>query len=111
MLSHDPLGFSDSILAKLLYLSPSNKADFYKGQLISKDGKHLLIVAEPIPSGTDTDFAENLTVRIETASDKLNNAFKDKGFVFSIEHIGAYRYALDNETIAKKAYGHEVRNS
>ena len=102
MLSNDPLGFSDTILAKLLYLSPSEKADFYKGHLLSRDGKHLLIVAEPVTSGTDTDFAKKATALIRTISDTLNRTYQKKGFIFTIEHIGSYRYALDNETIAKR---------
>ncbi|MCJ7773259.1 MAG: hypothetical protein MUP22_09020, partial [Desulfobacterales bacterium] len=93
MLSNDPLGFSDTILAKLLYLSPSKKADFYKGHLISRDGKHLLIVAEPVTSGTDTDFAGKATTLIHTISDTLNSTYQKKGFIFTIEHIGSYRYA------------------
>ncbi|MBW1845863.1 MAG: MMPL family transporter [Deltaproteobacteria bacterium] len=102
MLSKDPLGFSDTILAKLLYLSPSENADFYNGHLISRDGKHLMIVAEPATSGTNTDFARKATALIDEISDKLNNTYQEKGFVFTVDHIGSYRYALDNETIAKK---------
>jgi len=100
MLSKDPLGFSDTILAKLLYLSPSENADFYNGHLISRDGKHLMIVAEPATSGTNTDFARKATALIDEISDKLNNTYQEKGFVFTVDHIGSYRYALDNETIA-----------
>jgi len=102
MIAHDPLGFSDQILAKLLYLSPTDKADFYKGHLISMDGKHLLVIAEPLTSGTDTDFAKQLIARIQSTSEKLNDAFKSRGILFTIQHIGSYRYAFDNETIAKK---------
>lgn len=102
IMANDPLGFSDVVLPKLLHLSPSSKADFYNGHLISEDGKHLLIIAEPGGSGTDTDFAQKATSLINDVSEKLNSRYKNKEFVFTIDHNGAYRYALENETIAKK---------
>lgn len=101
MLSNDPIGLSDTILSKLLYLSPSQNVNFYNGHLISKDGNHLLIIAQPKQSGTNTDFAKKAVTLFNDVSDKLNNAFKHKDDAFTVQHIGSFRYALDNETIAK----------
>ena len=60
-LAQDPLGFKDIMLAKLLFLAPTQTARICKGYLISQDRRHLLITAVPVTSGTDTLFARKLS--------------------------------------------------
>ncbi len=98
MMAKDPLGFFGVILKKMSALLPANKAQFYQGQLISGDGRHALIIAGIKGSGTDTATA----VRIEIL---LEDCRKDLGVnsdQYQLTSTGAYRVALDNETIAKR---------
>jgi len=82
-------------------LVPSNKAQFYQGQLISADGRHALIIATIAGSGTDTTKAAKIQKLIEDCRNELaaNTNFHDK---YILTPVGAYRVALDNETIAKR---------
>ena len=59
-ISRDPLGLKNLLLAKLNHLAPSQQARIYKGQLLSLDGRHLLVTATPVASSTDTVFARRL---------------------------------------------------
>jgi len=51
-ISKDPLGLKDFILARLSHLAPSQNARIHKGKLISADGRHLLVIANPITPST-----------------------------------------------------------
>ena len=64
-LARDPLGLRDLKLAALSALAPSQHAKIYKGKLVSSDGRHLMILAQPTGSGTDTAFARKLTDLIQ----------------------------------------------
>ncbi len=98
----DPLGFKNIVLAKLAGLAPSQNASIYKGKLLSADEKHILIVAEQKSSGTDLNEAANINSLINQVDLDLNNKYKTKGFKFTLNPVGAYRAALDNQTISKK---------
>ena len=67
MIAKDPLGFSSVILSRMSALLPANKAQFYRGQLISEDGKNVLIIAAIKGSGTDTKWQRRLTSCSRTA--------------------------------------------
>jgi hypothetical protein len=56
LMSRDPLNLRQLLLSRLAHLAPVRNAQFYKGQLLSADRKHLLIIAEPRMSGADTAF-------------------------------------------------------
>ena len=101
MMSKDPLGFSGVILQQMSALLPANKAQFYQGQLISEDGKHALIIAKIAGSGTDTARAAKIEKLIDDSRRDLvaNADLKDQ---YILTSVGAYRAALDNETIAKR---------
>jgi len=106
-ITKDPLGLKDLVMARLAYLSPSQGARIYKGQLISSDGKHLLVIAKPIASSTDTAFARRASELIQTLSKQLNKNYSEAGYRVTLTPVGAYRVALDNELIIRR----DVRNA
>jgi predicted exporter/SAM-dependent methyltransferase len=101
MLAKDPLGFSGLILKQMSALLPANKAQFYQGQLISEDGKHALIIARIKGSGTDTSTAAKIEKLLDDCRKELA-AEADSTNKYTLTSVGAYRAALDNETIAKR---------
>lgn len=104
-IARDPLGFKDSVMARLMHLAPTRSADIYKGQLISKDGRHLLVIAESATSSTDTAYARQAANLIDAIGVDLNKRYADAGI--TLTPMGAYRVALDNELIVRK----DVRNA
>ena len=60
LMARDPLNLRNLVLARMAGLIPVKNARFVKGQLMSGDGRHLLIIAEPAGPGTDTAFARRL---------------------------------------------------
>lgn len=101
-LSKDPLGFGNIALARLSHLAPTENARIYKGKLLSSDYKHLLILAKPKQSGTDTKVAQQITAIIDQISQEISELFLQKGYQLSMISMGGYRAALDNEIAAKK---------
>lgn len=102
MIARDPLGFSGLILRQLSVLMPAAKAQFYKGQLISEDGKHALIIAKIAGSGTDTSAGAGISALIDNIEKELSADPALKGEKYFLNSAGAYRAALDNETAAKR---------
>ncbi len=101
-ISKDPLALSNTVLARLSSLAPANNIRFHGGQLISSDGKHLLLVATPIGSGMDTALARKLSALLSTTGRELTDQFGDAENPVSLIPMGAYRAALDNEIIARQ---------
>ncbi len=101
MMARDPLGFSGIILGQMSALLPANKAQFYSGQLVSADGRHALIIARIAGSGTDTSKAARIEKLLDDCRRALaaDSTLKDH---YVLTPVGAYRAALDNETIAKR---------
>ncbi len=100
--SKDPLDLRYIAMARLTQLAPSRNAKIYRGQILSKDGGHLLIMARPKSSGTDTTFSRMATGLIKNITGTLNRKYAPKGHIFSVNPVGAYRAALDNEQMAKR---------
>jgi predicted exporter/SAM-dependent methyltransferase len=102
MMTRDPLGFSGIVFKKLSSLMPDNNAQFYKGQLISADGRHALIIAHIDGIGTDTAKGAQIDRLLKIIGTKLyaHSDFSDADYL--ITSGGAYRAALDNESIAKR---------
>ncbi len=100
-MARDPLGLRNVILSKLAHLAPSSNIQFYKGQLLSKDNQHLLLVATPATAGTDTVFARRLALLMATLSSELGQRFGRNNPV-TLTPVGAYRAALDNEQIVRR---------
>ena len=101
-ISKDPLALANIVLARLSSLAPSKEIRFHGGQLISSDGKHLLFIATPFGSGTDTALARKLAVLFSTLRQELAGKFGDSKNPVALTPMGAYRAALDNEIIAKR---------
>ena len=101
MMARDPLGFSGIILQQLSALLPSNKAQFYQGQLLSEDGRHALIIAKFAGSGTDTAKAALIAKLLKDIEKELATDKSSDGNSYILTSVGVYRAALDNETIAK----------
>ena len=101
MMAKDPLCISGIILRQMSALLPSNKAQYHRNQLISADGKHALIIAKISGSGTDTATAAEIDLLIKQSEKELTSRNSASG-KYALTSVGAYRAALDNETIAKR---------
>ncbi|OHD63358.1 MAG: hypothetical protein A2176_00180, partial [Spirochaetes bacterium RBG_13_51_14] len=102
MMADDPLGFKNVILARMAHLAPSRDIQIIQGRLISADGRHLLVIAEPKGSGTDTAQARKIASLIASCAYDLGKKFNPRGIGFTVTPVGAYRAALDNEETAKR---------
>ncbi len=100
-ISRDPLALRNLVLSRLAPLAPAKGARIHKGHLISPDGRHILIIAEPASSGMDTQFARSVTALLENISNELHSKY-GSGNGLTLTPVGAYRAALDNEINAKK---------
>ncbi len=101
MIAGDPLNLRSIVLARLSHLAPSTGARIARGQILSADGRHLLLIASPASSSTATGFAARITEQMKTLSDELNRAHGQAGQRITLTPVGAYRAALDNERIIK----------
>lgn len=97
----DPLGLKDMILARMALLAPSMNARFYKGHLLSGDGRHLLVTARPLAAGSNTASSRAIAGFFEQASQDITKKFGRRGMDFTLTPVGAYRAALDNETMIR----------
>ena len=100
-IAQDPLELRGLVLARLRQLSPSTGSQIYRGQLLSADKRHLLIVATPDGSGTDTTFSRAVMARVAGLEASPELARTGRGQRFTLTPVGAFRAALDNETAAK----------
>ncbi len=100
-LARDPLGLGGILLARLAHLAPAGGGSIVDGRLVSADGRHLLIPARPAVSGTDTAFARRITGLIQDLQSELNAGNTDAPPVV-LTAVGAFRAALDNETIIRR---------
>ncbi len=100
-IGRDPLGLKDVVLARLAPLAPSLNATFYRGSLLSADGQHLLVTARPKAGGTDTVSARSISKLISEISQELSRKYAPSGQKVTLTPVGAYRAALDNETIIR----------
>jgi len=102
MIAQDPLGFKDPVMARLALLAPTTAVRIHKGKLLSADGRHLLVIAHPAASGTDTAFARRLAALMADVAGDLRQAAAKAGHRLTVTPAGAYRAALDNELIARR---------
>jgi predicted exporter/ubiquinone/menaquinone biosynthesis C-methylase UbiE len=97
----DPLGLKDLILAKMALLAPSMNARFYKGHLLSGDGRHLLVTARPLAAGSNTASALSISDFFGQTSQEIVTHYARKGIQVILTPVGAYRAALDNERMIR----------
>ena len=98
-LAADPLGLRNIVLSRLASLNPAPGASILHGRILSADRRHLLVLATPKGSGTDTAVARNLSRFFGDLEQKVDRQFGNR---IVLTPTGAYRAALDNETIVKK---------
>lgn len=101
-LAKDPLGLKNLILARLSAGLPFKEATLRGGHIISKDGKHLLIIAEPRHFSQDTSFAQRMTEVLQSITQRLEKASKSGERPLQMVYFGAFRASLDNERIIKR---------
>lgn len=97
----DPLGLKDLVLAKMAPLAPSLNSRFYRGSLLSADSHHLLVVARPQATGTDTASARRISELLSESAKEITEKYSSLGHEVTLTPVGAYRAALDNETIIR----------
>lgn len=102
LIVRDPLGLRNLVLARLSQLLPSREAQLYRGKLLSRDGGHLLVMAELKGSATDTTYSKAIPPLIKSLEEKLNGQYQPRGIRFTLTPVGAYRAALDNENAARR---------
>jgi len=102
LIARDPLGLRNLVLARMSQLLPSRDAQLYRGKLLSRDGEHLLVIAELNGSATDTTYSQAIPPLIKTLGEKLNSQIQPRGIRFTLTPAGAYRAALDNENAARR---------
>ncbi len=96
----DPLGLRELVLSRLRHLAPSDQVQYIAGRLFSADGAHVMVMARPRVPGTDTGFARRLAATLKTIETGVIERLGGDGVTFT--PMGAYRAALDNETIIRK---------
>jgi predicted exporter len=101
-LAKDPLGLRHLFLARMSTAIPFNVGNLYRGHIISKDGKGLLVIAQPLRSAQDTSFARHLSVLLETTMAQLEKVPRPEGMQFEMVYAGAFRAALENERIIRR---------
>jgi predicted exporter len=72
------------------------------GHLLSGDGTHLLIVGKPAGSGTDTVFSRKAQALFDDLAREMPDWEPAAGHQTRLTPVGAYRAALDNETMARR---------
>jgi uncharacterized protein len=101
MMAADPLGLKNLVLARMAHLAPSRNIQIVQGHLVSSDGRHLLITAEPKGSATDTAVARKIDALIRACATDLKKTYGPQKTVFTLTPVGAFRAALDNEDTAR----------
>ena len=101
LLTADPLGFMEPVMAKMAMLAPLPDTRIYKGFLISPDSRHLLLTARPETAGTNTASAAQIADLVAGIAAELTNKYRPQGINVTLTPVGAYRAALDNERIIR----------
>ncbi|MBN2494452.1 MAG: MMPL family transporter [Deltaproteobacteria bacterium] len=102
LLARDPLGLSELVLARLAAQRPAGGARVEGGQLLSGDGRHLLVVARPRGSGSDTALGRRIADVLEGLRAELDaSPGSQPGAGTRLAAAGAWRAALDNEAYAR----------
>jgi predicted exporter len=105
LIARDPLNFRGLVLSRLSHLAPSTGARIYRGNLLSADSRHLLVIASPVASSTATEFAGLIMERMNRIAAEVSQAYDQAGQGVTLTTAGAYRAALDNQQIIKKDIG------
>lgn len=102
LIARDPLGLHNLVLARMGSLMPTSNATIYNNFILSNDRKHILIIAEPLRSATDSAFAAKINTLIHQMITGMDRTIDGAKQNISITPVGSYRAAIDNETIARR---------
>lgn len=101
LIAGDPLNLRELLLAKMAPLAPVRGAVLYRGALLSRDQKHLLVTARPRLPGSDTGQARALAAFFADVEAGLLAPLRAQGLNPQCTPMGAYRAALDNEEVVR----------
>jgi predicted exporter len=101
-LPRDPLGWHQQVLARLQPLARAADVSVVDQFLVTKDGRHLLVVATPRHSATDTRHGRAIADLMAAVEIDLRKRAKAAGTSVEMNAMGAYRAALDNESMARR---------
>jgi predicted exporter/SAM-dependent methyltransferase len=102
LVARDPLGLRNLVLSRMAELMPTREAQLYRGKILSRDGRHLLIMAELAGSATDSAYTQAIPPLLAALVQELDGRYRPQGVTFTLTPVGAYRAALDNENAAKR---------
>jgi len=98
----DPLGLRNLFLDRLSSGLPFKDVTLEQGYIMSKDGRHVLLMARPTRPSQDASFARPLTEVLERISAKLKDLSSLQENSFTMVYAGAFRASLDNEEIIRR---------
>ncbi len=101
LIARDPLNLRNIILGRLSGLMPVKGTEFKMGYPISPDGRHVLILATPKHSGTNTENSRKITETIENITGELQSKDFTSQTDPRLTTAGSFRAALDNEMIVR----------
>ncbi|MCL4558053.1 MAG: methyltransferase domain-containing protein [Deltaproteobacteria bacterium] len=102
LIARDPLELRNLVLARMASLLPVHDVRIRDGFIMSRDRKHILIVAEPRQSTTDSAFAFKVHALMNRLISEVDRRLGKARGEISITPMGSYRAAIDNETIARR---------
>ncbi len=102
LIAHDPLGLRNLVLARMGALMPVHDATISDGFIMSKDRRHILIIAEPAQQATDNVFARKINTLINSLIAAMDQQVAGSAGQITVTPIGSYRAAIDNEKVAKR---------
>ena len=100
-IANDPLNLTSLVLKKLSLANPLPGASLEQGFLLSPDRKHLLLVFKPNAPPGDTKAALKLSKYMQGLQAEFASQIS-KAAPIRLVYVGAFRAALDNETIIRK---------
>jgi len=101
IIARDPFGLRNPVLTRMAQLLPASDAMLYRERLLSKDGAHLLLMADLAGSATDTTYSRAIPPLLQGIAEDLNRRYRPRGVSFVMTPAGAYRAALDNENTVR----------
>jgi predicted exporter len=102
-LARDPLGLADIVLERLSLQVLSEGARLEREHVISKDGRHLLLLAAPRNKTTDREHALGIEETLaHIRRDIVETSAAAGREPLELRTAGAYRATLDNERIVRR---------
>jgi uncharacterized protein len=100
--AEDPLELRNLFLDRLSSALPFRDATLEQGYIMSKDGRHLLLIGRPTRPSQDVLFARSLTQVLERVAAELKNLSTPQEKSCAMAYVGAFRASLDNEKIIRR---------